>query len=193
MSLIFTSSMAKRLTPRVRRMLEDSLFWFPELEGKNITVGYTRSRGSLGVAYMTKGGIDGSMGIRLKVRNLVYNTIGHELTHLAQGLSQRTQKRSAQERLRIPGGEKQCDIWTLARSDLFCDDAPTYIKLPREVRENWPRYASAVRSLCIAAIEKRSHYRFYIRWLEDQIRQLVSKMHQRADREEPIQGTLPFG
>jgi len=193
MPLIFTSSMARRLTPRVRRMLEESLFWFPELEGENITVGYTRSRGSLGAAYMPVNGIDGSMGIRLKVRNLVYNTIGHELTHLAQGLSQRAQKRPAQESMRIPGGEKQCDIWTLARCDLFCDDAPTYIKLPREVRENWPRYAPAVRSLCIAAIEKRSHYRFYIRWLEDQIPQLVLKMHQGADREEPIQGILPFG
>ncbi len=191
MSLIFTSSMAKRLTPRVRCMLEDSLFWFPELEGKNITVGYTRSRGSLGAAYMPANGIDGSMGIRLKVRNLVYNTIGHELTHLAQGLSQTAKKQSTREGKKIPGGEKQCDIWTLARSELFCDDAPTYIRLPREVRENWPRYALAVRSLCIAAIEKRRNYRFYIRWLEDQIRQLVQKRRQEADRAEPIQGCLP--
>ena len=185
--------MAKRLTPRVRRMLEDSLLRFPELEGKNITVGYTASRGSLGVAYMPADGFDGSMGIRLKVRNLVYNTIGHELTHLVQGLSLRAQKRSPMDRTRIPGGEKQCDIWTLARCDLFCDDAPTYIKLPCEVRENWSHYAPAVRSICIAAIEKRSHYRFYIRWLEDQIRQLVHKMHQETHRKEPIQGILPFG
>ena len=186
--------MAKRLTPRVRRMLEDSLRWFPELEGKTLTVGYSRGRRSLGAAFMSAHD-DGkaSMGIRLKVRNLVYNTIGHELTHLVQGLSQSAKKKSAREGKKIPGGEKQCDIWTLVRSELFCDDAPTYIRLPREVRENWPRYALAVRSLCIAAIEKRRNYRFYIRWLEDQIRQLVQKRRQEADRAEPIQGCLPLG
>ena len=45
--------------------------------------------------------------------------------------------------------ETQCDIWTLARSELFCDDAPTYLRMPRAVRDNWRHYAGRVRSLCV--------------------------------------------
>ncbi len=172
MPLVFTPQMKKRLTPRVMRMLETSLREFPELEGKTLTVGYTRSY--LGAAFTpARVGVDAPMGIRIRARNLVYNTIGHELTHLVQGLSQVPHKRTSRPVVKIPGGEKQCDIWTLARSGLFCDDAPTYLKLPRVVRENWPRYAESIQTLCIAAIEKRRTHRFYIRWLEDQIRLLA--------------------
>ena len=46
---------------------------------------------------------------------------------------------------KIPYGEKQCDIWTLARHELFCDDPPTYIKMPRIMRERWLDYAEPVR------------------------------------------------
>ncbi len=161
--------MKKRLTPRVIRMVETSLREFPELEGKTLTVGYTGSY--LGTAFMpVQAGADVPIGIRLRARNLAYNTIGHELTHLVQGLEQVPHKKKSRTVAKIPGGEKQCDIWTLARSGLFCDDAPTYLRLPRVVRENWPRYAESIRFLCIAAIEKRRSHRFYIRWLERQIR-----------------------
>ncbi len=171
MQLVFTPQMKKRLTPRVMRMLGTSLREFPELEGKTLTVGYTRSY--LGAAFTpARVGVNAPMGIRLRSRNLAYNTIGHELTHLVQGLSQVPHNRTSRPVANIPGGEKQCDIWTLARSELFCDDAPTYIRLPRVVRENWPRYAGSIRFLCIAAIEKRRTHRFYIRWLEEQIRRL---------------------
>ncbi len=143
MPLVFTPQMKKRLTPRVMRMLETSLREFPELEGKTLTVGYTRSY--LGAAFTPAlVGVDAPMGIWLRARNLVYNTIGHELTHLVQGLSHVPHKRASRPVVKIPGGEKQCDIWTLARSGLFCDDAPTYLKLPRVVRENWPRYAEPI-------------------------------------------------
>ena len=49
MPLVFTTQMKKRLTPRVMQMLETSLREFPELEGKTLTVGYTRSY--LGAAF----------------------------------------------------------------------------------------------------------------------------------------------
>lgn len=197
MPLVFTAPMKKRLTPRARQMLEKSLVFFPELDGKTITVGHTR--GSLGVAFVAlESGTPASMGIRLRVRNLVYNTIGHELTHLVQGMCQPGRRREPRETTRIPSGEKQCDVWTLARSDLFCDDAPTYLRLPREIRENWPRYAPTVRSLCIAAIEKRRTYRFYLRWLEEEIRLLARREKAKARRSQtvqcaqPIQGWLPL-
>jgi hypothetical protein len=163
--------MSKRLTRRARKMIETSLRHFPELSGRAITVGYTRKHlGSATVTYR-KGAIS-ALAIRLKVRKLTYQTIGHELTHLLQGLAnaERLRARSA---TRLPSGEKQCDIWTLARHELFCDDAPTYLRLPRHMRESWPAYAVAVRALCIKAIAKRETYRCYIEWLEAEIRTLA--------------------
>ncbi len=180
MPIHFTPLMKKRLTRRVHTMLRTSLSLFPELHGKTITVGYTRS--NLGVAVVlnhVKG--EHELTIRLNARMLTYNTIGHELTHLVQGLSQlqKSEHRSASSD-RIPGGEKQCDIWTLRRSSLFCDDPPTYLKLPRTVRENWPEYKNSVRDLCIMAIEKRKTYRLYIRWLESEIKQLARQPLRRS-------------
>lgn len=167
--IIYTPGMKKRLTRRALAMLEMALRQFPELAGKGITVGYTKAH--LGSAVLPRRPTaDPKLTIRLKVRKLTYNTIGHELTHLLQGLS-----RQSALITRIPGGEKQCDVWTLARSSLFCDDAPSYLRLPRAVREKWPQYAHLVRSLCISAIEKRKSYRFYLRWLEAEIKELTRR------------------
>jgi hypothetical protein len=180
----FTALMQKRLNRRTRFMIERALNYFPELQGKSITVGFTRVH--LGSAVITqKRDRDPHLVIRLKVRNLTYQTIGHELTHLVQGLS--LANRSALHE-RIPSGEAQCDIWTLARHELFCDDAPTYIKMPREMREHWPDYAVTVRRLCVSAIDKRGALRTYIRWLEAEIAALTRT----AARGKPVQLTLPF-
>jgi hypothetical protein len=170
--------MKKRLTHRAHVMLQNALRLFPELQGKTLTVGYTRAH--LGSALVPRHA-EADLTIRLKVRKLTYNTIGHELTHLVQGLSHCHPDRAIFAE-RIPGGEKPCDIWTLARSELFCDDAPTYIKLPSTVRENWPHYAKAVRALCLSAIEKRATQRLYIAWLEKQIHQLA---RQGLEKNEP--------
>jgi hypothetical protein len=182
----FTPLMQKRLTRRAEAMIERSLQYFPELHGKTITVGYTRVH--LGSAVMSRRrDSEPELVIRLKVRKLTYQTIGHELTHLVQALSL-SNRPPAYER--IPTGEAQCDVWTLARDPLFCDDAPTYIKMPRVIRALWPNYAATVRRLCVAAIEKRSSFRPYIRWLESEIAAVV-----RAPRREkiaPTQLTFPF-
>jgi hypothetical protein len=159
--------MKKRLNRRTPFMLQAALRFFPELQGKVITIGYTRAH--LGSALIPRDS-EAELTIRLKVRKLSYNTIGHELTHLVQGLSH---VNSSQTDGRIPSGEKQCDIWTLARSELFCDEAPTYLKLPAVIRANWPSYAGSVRALCAAAIAKRATHRLYIRWLEKEIQQLA--------------------
>ncbi len=182
--LSFTPPMQRRLNRRVQSMLEESLKCFPELTGKTITIGY--SQANLGSAsLLTRRGSDPQLIIRLKVRELTYQTIGHELTHLIQALSQKTRRGTDRAEITgIPGGEKPCDIWTLARSRLFCDDAPTYLRLPRRIREEWPRYAQLVRDLCIAAIAKRATYRYYIRWLESEIRALA---HRPATDEESHQ------
>src|ERR671919_873898 len=173
MLIRFTPLMKQRLTRRAYEMIERSLQFFPELTDTIITIGYTRKHlGSATVVY--RKGIVSRLIIRLKVRKLTYQTIGHELTHLIQGLAHgdRSKFRSANPE-KIPSGEKQCDIWTLARDPLFCDDAPTYLKMPRILREQWPDYAEPVRALCIAAIDKRHTHRLYIRWLEQEIRKLA--------------------
>lgn len=190
MPIRLTPLMKQRLTRRAHEMIERSLQLFPELKDTVITVGYTRKHlGSATVIYR-KGMIE-RMIIRLKVRKVTYQTIGHELTHLIQGLAHgdRTRSRAADPD-KIPSGEKQCDIWTLARDPLFCDDAPTYIKMPRILRERWSDYAESVRELCIAAIEKRHTQRQYIRWLEDEIRKLPKAPRQ--EKATVVQLTLPF-
>jgi len=179
--LEFTPLMKQRLTRHALRMIERSLEYFPELYGKTITVGYTRRHlGSASVVYRRS--TVARLIVRLKVRQLTYQTIGHELTHLVQGLAHGDRSQPTPEsQQRIPAGEKQCDIWTLARHSLFCDDAPTYIKMPKIVREHWPDYADSVRQLCIAAIARRSIHRLYIQWLEVETAQLIrSRLHEKS-------------
>lgn len=165
-------------------MIQRSLQCFPELQGTTITVGYTRKHlGSATVIYRKKTIL--RLIIRLRARKVTYQTIGHELTHLVQGLAHGDRASSA-DLAKVPSGEQQCDIWTLARDSLFCDDPPTYIKLPRHIREDWPEYAARVRELCIAAIEKRRTHRLYMRWLEAELRQLGRSPR----REAPASGQL---
>ena len=191
MEIKLTPLMKQRLTRRAAEMIECSLRYFPELKDSTITVGYTRKHlGSATVIY--RKGIISRLIIRFKVRKLTYQTIGHELTHLIQGLGRGnlTAPRATNPD-RVPTGETQCDIWTLARDPLFCDDPPTYIKMPRNMRERWPDYAESVRELCIAAIEKRHTQRHYIHWLEQEIRQLA-KAPKRGKSTGPAQLFLPF-
>jgi hypothetical protein len=191
MALRLTPQMKQRVTRRTLEMLQRSLGYFPELKDAVITIGYTRKHlGSATVIYR-KGELY-RLIIRLRVRKVTYHTIGHELTHLVQGLAygERFGTRSANPD-RIPTGETQCDIWTLARDPLFLDDPPTYIKMPRIMRQRWPDYAESVRELCIAAIDKRHTQRQYIRWLEQEIAQLA-KAPKREKSDGSAQLLLPF-
>ena len=190
MPIRLTPQMKQRLTRRTLTMIQRSLGYFPELKTSLITVGYTRKHlGSATVIYQK--GVLSRLIIRLRVRKVTYQTIGHELTHLIQGLAygDRSKTRSL-DPSRIPTGEKQCDVWTLARAPLFCDDPPTYIKMPRLVRERWSDYAEPIRDLCIAAIEKRHTQRQYIHWLEDEIRKLAKAPVEKKIA--PAQLALPF-
>ncbi len=165
----FTPQMEKRLNKRAVRMLTQSLGQFPELQNLEVRVGHTKTK--LGVAFIPTR-LRLPLYIRLRVRGLTYNTIGHELTHLLQGLTKLPPPEGTPAWEPLPGGEIQCDIWTLARSELFCDDGPTYLRMPRAVRENWRHYAGRVRSLCVEAIRERPRHRTYIRWLESRIAEL---------------------
>lgn len=188
MQLKFTAPMKQRLTRLTHEKIERALGHFPELKDSAITVGYTRKHlGSATVIYR-KGSLL-RLIVRLRARKVTYQTIGHELTHLVQGLAYGARSTDPKK---IPSGEKQCDIWTLARDPLFCDDPPTYIKMPRAVRERWPDFAKSVRDLCVAAIEKRPNHRHYIHWLEAEIGKLA-KTAPRRQTTAPRQLVFPFG
>lgn len=98
------------------------------------------------------------IGFNPKYSFVYYNTLGHELTHIAQRVG-----------VGIPHGEKSCDVWTLARNDLFLDGPPGYLEIPRSILAEWKTMGSQVRKLCIQAIQIRETERRYIKWLEAQI------------------------
>jgi len=156
-----TGPMERVATPDLAGRLQRALALFPELDGRKITVGLTSNPRLHGSAEAE------NWLIRLnptRRSGSSYFTIGHELTHLLQkpGLGL------------VPAGEVQCDIWTLARSDLFLDDMPSYLRVPCR-RRAWPVHARAVRSLCIRAIDERRRHRLYIVWLEREIRQYFAQ------------------
>jgi len=154
MAIRFTSPMQKALTADVVQRIKRSLAEFPELSNRLLTVGLTNAAEGTADA-------DG-MIIRLKVRPrkpVSYFTIGHELTHLLQSRGLHL----------VPDGEVQCDVWTLARSTLFLDDRPTYLRPHLWTRANWASYGARVRGLCMEAIERRKTNRRYLAWLNQQL------------------------
>jgi hypothetical protein len=99
-----------------------------------IRVGLALKRGVLGW-----GSLDPERpGVWVRPRRLQLFTIAHEYTHLLQA------------RGLVPGGERQCDLWALARSPLLIDAAPNYLKLPRALRRGRPTNDQA-HARCAAA------------------------------------------
>ncbi len=153
--------MREVMTDQLMDRIQVSLDQFPELSEHVITVGLNRSNHLHGSADIR------NMTIRLNPRlrgGVTYGTMGHELTHLLQkpGLGI------------VPNGEEQCDIWTLARSELFLDDRPFYLCSDLWTRKMWPQHASNIRALCAKAIEVRKTNRRYKMWLEQKIHEYIN-------------------
>jgi hypothetical protein len=140
------------LAGKIEAMIQKSLQHFPELAGNELKVGLTRSY--LGTATR------GDNKINLNPRNLSYNTIGHELMHLVQGIGD------------IPQGEKSCDVFTIARGSLFLDRPPTYIRIPKRIKDNWETYREEIHRLCVGSLELRKKRKRYMVWLEREIKKL---------------------
>lgn len=147
------------------RKLRAVIQLFPELDAERIEVGL------LGAPF-----IYAAAKTNLKDRiKIVYNpkypatyfTFGHELTHFVQHLDEE------ETGTKIPYGEVQCDVWTLARDKLFLDALPYYLRLSKEIRDNWEEYSKQVRGLCIQAIEVRKTKRHYLKWLEYKLSDLA--------------------
>jgi hypothetical protein len=86
--------------------------FFPELEGQIIRVGLTRSAAGLAVP--------GGAEVWVNPSQTSYQTLAHEFIHLLQG------------RHDIPGGERSCDVFALARHWTLNDSPPYYVRLPKE-------------------------------------------------------------
>jgi hypothetical protein len=159
-TFVLTAPMAAVISDELRYRIARALEEFPELGDRTVTVGLTAMRGVDGLA------VPDEMLVRLNVsrRRVPFFTIGHELMHLLQrpGLGI------------VPAGEVQCDIWTLARSELFADEKPCYLDVACGQRA-WPRHAQAVRRLCQDALNVRRRDRRYIVWLKKQLRDHFDK------------------
>ena len=159
--VIFTKPLIGASTSDYRKELEcklrESMLLFPELHPKIIKFGLRT--GATAIAY-TNDFRDNQdfmlIGIN-PIEKIYYYVLGHELTHFIQRIS------------KYPSGEKQCDVWTITRSELFTDRPPHYINIPSIIRKDWDAYKVKVRKLCIEAIEIRNSKRCYIAWLEKKI------------------------
>jgi hypothetical protein len=142
---------AKKGQSRFLRRLDEARSFFPELEGETVKVGITINA-------------DGKADLRgravyFRSRNVSYYVLGHELTHLLQEIQG------------LPKSERSCDIFTLARTVLFCDESPNYVKVPKEmVDENGfilDHYREFVHKTARSASAlRRAGKRFYISWFE---------------------------
>ena len=130
---------------RARRELDLVRDHFPELEHVTVRVGLTKRRAVLGLA-----SLGATPMIWIRPRRLHRFAIAHELTHLLQA------------RGLVPGGEKTCDLFTLARSADYVDVAPFYLKVPPRFhgggaeRPVTPDAAAALQVLAAEAVAGRS-------------------------------------
>jgi hypothetical protein len=83
-------------------------------------------------------------GVWVRPRQLQLFTIAHEFTHLLQARSL------------VPRGERQCDLWALARSPLLIDSAP---QLPAHAARTAPRPAHKRPSPHAVRCRARGHRR----------------------------------
>ncbi len=137
----------RKVVEKVRK----ALLHYPELEGKRIIVAYD--------GYHSGSASLSDYIVHLK-RRPKYFTIGHELTHLVQfhlGM--------------IPKGEVQCDIYTIARSELFLDLQPGYFTWTNKV--DWDTYRLEIHRICKEGVKLRQNNRKYIYWIRKEIEGLV--------------------
>jgi hypothetical protein len=129
--------------------LDEARSYFPELDGHCVKLGITLNADG-------KADLEGK-GIFFRSRNVSYYVMGHELTHLLQQMEG------------LPKSERSCDIFTMAKTVLFCDEAPNYVKVPKGmVDENHfilEHYRGFVhRTARSAAALRRAGKKFYISW-----------------------------
>jgi len=160
------SCRAKALPEPVReellKRIETLRPYFPEMKPK-MKIGITRMFD--GLVFQSNEGFVKLMLDVHKTRKLgwkfpTYWTLAHELMHLAQFNSHG-----------IPGGERACDIFGLARvPPEFIDESPTFLAVPDCVRDDWTiQEGKLANELARQAIElRKSGLKNYAVWWEDE-------------------------
>jgi hypothetical protein len=136
--------------------------FFPELHGKTIKVGITHTASGLAVP----GGIE----VWFNPFQLSHHTIAHEFIHVLQGSGG------------IPGGERSCDVFAMARHWTLNDSIPTYVRIPKSFHDTAGRICEAHARLLFAVAssavaQRRRGLRNYIAFFENELAKL--------DRESP--------
>lgn len=85
----------------------------------------------------------------------LHATLAHELVHLLQP-----------PRGSVPGGERSCDLYALARAGRLFPHPPAYLRLPREAAREWPRWAPLAEDLAREALRRRAEgeRRYLLGW-----------------------------
>jgi len=154
-TLVLTRPLSRhRFRDGVVRKVRYAAAFFPELKGKTIRIGLTRTAKGLAVA--------GGTEIWFNPARLSYHTISHELTHLLQGETG------------LPTGEKSCDLFSLARHWTLNDSVPDYIRIPKTLLGENERIPETSAKLIFAvaseAVQSRSlGLRNYIAWFEKEL------------------------
>jgi hypothetical protein len=155
---ILTQPLARhRLCRTLLRKLHYVRRFFPELHGKTIKVGITRSASGLAVP----GGIE----VWFNPFQLSHHTIAHEFTHVLQGSGG------------IPGGERSCDVYAMARHWTLNDSIPTYVKIPKSLHDTagciCEAHARLLFDVASSAIAQRHRgLRNYIAFFENELARL---------------------
>ncbi len=157
------------LPPEVRAELADRLQvlhrYFPEMK-RRMKIGITRSRTYDGMAFETE---EGWVQMRINIhRSRMRNswrmptnwTLGHEMMHLAQFNTKG-----------IPGSERACDMFALARlAPELIDESPSYLVVPPKIIRGWRlEHARLAHDLAREALARRSRgLRQYALWWEEE-------------------------
>jgi hypothetical protein len=157
-----------RLRNEVLRRVGYVRRFFPELDSETITVGLTRAASGMAVP--------GGSRIWLNPSRLSYHTIAHELIHLLQGRD-----------LGFPGGEKSCDVFSLARHWTLNDERPSYVRVPLAVIDGREAVSEAVArllyDLATEALARREQgHRHYIAYFEHEVERRSPALASRENR-----------
>ena len=146
--IILTEKMKNQY--KVLQKVREALQYFPEFDGKRLIVGHDQYHpGSASLSDFII-----SLSKRPK-----YFTIGHELVHLIQ-----------YQFATIPKGEAQCDIFTIARHELFLDLEPSYLQWDGKI--DWETHKLDIHRICREGIRLRQENRKYIYWIRKEIEKL---------------------
>ena len=177
--LTYTRQFLERSNPqliyRFQSRIGSVLRYYPEVKGE-IMIGLTTTY--RGLASTESDGVH--MQKKLCFPSLTRSglptrfIIGHELMHIVQAKKSRS----------MPGTERSCDIYTLARlPPRFIDHLPVYLKTPWKVRLHWSNErvrnmaSDIMHDLAIEAVIFRKENPKYISWWENQFNEVVNNGH----------------